>query len=254
MKNLAEKLDKKYQALKKLGQNYLTEEFKDYFHTQLIFISSKFEKVNITKDEVEEIVQNYPKHPRTDNSDLLQAYGQKKALEFIEEKAKEKKPIEVGIIPEIHFMVLAANPEDRPGKFRTDFVQFRHVPFMTAMPFMIPGEMRDFGDWLIARQKEIKKDSVWEILEFATAAHYKIVEIHPFKDGNGRVARIFFNLIMRRYGLPYVIIPKTVNDKRMLKTLQAANQGNLKPLTNFFAELLLSSFDHVFKYRRICKN
>jgi len=254
MKNLVNDLQKKHQTLKKLGQNYLTKDLKDYFHTQLIYISSKFEGVGVTKEEVKEIVRNYPKKPKTKNLDLLQAYGQKTALEFIEKEAKEKGLIRVELISEIHKLVLADIFQDQPGKFRTGPVKFRHTPFMTALPFMISAEMQDFDNWLITQQRKINSDSVWMILEFATTAQYRIVRIHPFVDGNGRVARIFFNLIMRRYGLPYVIIPKTLNDKSMLQTLQAANQGDLEPLTNFFATLLLTSFEHVFSYYRIPEN
>ena len=250
-KDLANQLKMSHQTLKKLGQNYLTGNLRDYFQIQLIYVSSRFEGANVTRKEIETVIRNYPSSPRTKKPDILQAYGQKKALELIEKKVKEKDLIKVDWVPEIHKIILADIFEDRPGQFRTGPVKFRHTPFMTALPFMVPVEMQDFGDWLLSQQRKIDDNSVWEILEFATASHYRIVRIHPFIDGNGRVARIFFNLIMRHYNLPYVIIPKTFKDERLFEAFQAANQNDLGPLTNLFGELLRSSFNEVTNYYKV---
>lgn len=246
--NPTDRLQKSYQHLKQLGTNYLTRELINYFHTQIIFISSKFEGVEITEEEVETLVRNYPKKTKTKKASLLQAYGQKEALEYVEEQSAGEALFKVDTIAEIHRIVFSENPDVQPGRLRTSFVQFRHTPFMTALPFMISQEMSDFRQWLTTKQSKVKRDNIWEIMKFATEAHYKIVEIHPFKDGNGRVARIFLNLILRHFRLPYVVIPKTVNDQRMLETLQEGNKGDLGPLTDFFAELLFDSLNIVFDY------
>lgn len=43
---------------------------------------------------------------------------------------------------------------------------------------------------------------------YAALAHYKLVDIHPFTDGNGRTSRLLMNLILIRAGYPPVIILK----------------------------------------------
>lgn len=43
---------------------------------------------------------------------------------------------------------------------------------------------------------------------YAALAHYKLVDIHPFTDGNGRTSRLIMNLILLRSGYPPVIISK----------------------------------------------
>ena len=85
-------------------------------------------------------------------------------------------------------------------------------------------------------------------MEFATQAHYRLVSIHPFLDGNGRVARVVYNLIFRRYGYPYVLLPKTENDKEMWQGLQLANKGDLSKLIDLSKKLLGYSYDIVFDY------
>lgn len=45
-------------------------------------------------------------------------------------------------------------------------------------------------------------------VRYAALAHYKLVDIHPFADGNGRTSRLIMNLILLRAGYPPVIIYK----------------------------------------------
>jgi Fic/DOC family len=50
--------------------------------------------------------------------------------------------------------------------------------------------MGDFAQWLAAAATP----------ETAFAAHRRLVEIHPFNDGNGRTARLLMNLVLLRDG------------------------------------------------------
>lgn len=43
---------------------------------------------------------------------------------------------------------------------------------------------------------------------YAALAHLKLVDIHPFSDGNGRTSRLLMNLILIKAGYPPVIIMK----------------------------------------------
>lgn len=45
-------------------------------------------------------------------------------------------------------------------------------------------------------------------IRYAALAHYKLVHIHPFTDGNGRTSRLLMNLILMRNGYPPIIIQK----------------------------------------------
>lgn len=45
-------------------------------------------------------------------------------------------------------------------------------------------------------------------IKLAAIAHYKLVHIHPFTDGNGRTARLLMNTILMKFGFPPVVIQK----------------------------------------------
>merc|ERR1739848_216379 len=49
-------------------------------------------------------------------------------------------------------------------------------------------------------------------IQFAAEAHYRLVKIHPFQDGNGRLSRLLMNLILMRAGYPPTLI--RVEDRR----------------------------------------
>jgi len=252
---LKQELEKKRDALESLaGRDYLTKELKDYFHAQLIFVSSNIEEVVISLEEAEDIVVQYPnfKPIPADNTVLLQAKGQKIALEYAEELAHGDEPMSADTVRTIHRMVFHQADPKIAGRYREEGIVIRGTEFMPTIPYCIRGEMKDFDQRL--RQDSPSQDaSIWDILRFATWAHYEVVRIHPFKDGNGHVARILFNLICRRYNLPYVLIPKSGTERRMWDGLHAANLGDLDQLFRYYAELLGESYDFIIReYQKTC--
>ena len=58
-------------------------------------------------------------------------------------------------------------------------------------------------------QKELKdKNNEQTILELSFMAHFDLVSIHPFYDGNGRTSRLLMNYIQALYNLPLAIVFK----------------------------------------------
>ena len=54
--------------------------------------------------------------------------------------------------------------------------------------------------------------------------------IHPFADGNGRVARLAMNHLLRRYGQGYVVFPPLSEAPDLMEALQEAHKSRLEPL------------------------
>lgn len=73
-----------------------------------------------------------------------------------------------------------------------------HVP---PLPEEVPALMREYVEWLHSEEAEDMHP-----VRFAALAHLKLVDIHPFSDGNGRTSRLVMNLILLRAGYPPVII------------------------------------------------
>lgn len=76
----------------------------------------------------------------------------------------------------------------------------------------------------------------------AAIAHYKLVHIHPFTDGNGRTSRLLMNTILMKYGYPPVVIQKQQR-LQYYKFLEMANEGDVRPFIRFIAECTEKTLD-----------
>jgi Fic family protein len=66
--------------------------------------------------------------------------------------------------------------------------------------------------------------------------HHRFTQIHPFQDGNGRVARCLATLIFIRAGYFPLVIRDTLEERtRYLDALETADRGDLEPLVAAFA-------------------
>ena len=69
-----------------------------------------------------------------------------------------------------------------------------------------------------------------DVLRVAVAFHQRLVFIHPFEDGNGRVARLAMNHLLRRYEKPYVILEPVDEAPEHMTALEEAHSGSLDRL------------------------
>jgi hypothetical protein len=80
-------------------------------------------------------------------------------------------------------------------------------------------------------------------LELAAHLHYFIAWIHPFDDGNGRIARLLMNLVLTRNKYPLAIVKK-VDRKKYLDCLDAVTaKGDFQPFLIFIARCVEQSLD-----------
>lgn len=223
--------------------NQKSKTYKNYFFTKLIYTSTVVEGIEIRQKEVEDIVKNGAKSKYlqgTPSKHILQAYGQKLALDQIELWAKEDRTFGIPELLELHHITFN-KVIPSAGEYRNHHVRLKSSSLIPSFPYAIQVDMRDFEGWVIKRQKEIDKNSKDKIIEFVALVYHKITKIHPFEDGNGRTARLFISLILRKYDLPYIFIPKSNKIRIMRETLQEADRGNFEPLIVFFENLLNTS-------------
>lgn len=72
----------------------------------------------------------------------------------------------------------------------------------------------------------------------AVLGHFFFVYIHPYMDGNGRLARFIFNAMLVTGGYVWTVVPLEQRKPYMAALEQASSYGNVKPLAQFFADLV----------------
>ena len=79
-------------------------------------------------------------------------------------------------------------------------------------------------------------------VERAVLAHFRLVHVHPFIDGNGRTARLLMNLILMRQGYPPAIV-RVDERPSYYDTLDAAHAGDTGPFIQLIAQAVDRSLD-----------
>lgn len=135
--------------------------------------------------------------------------------------------IQVKDILEIHRRVLGYVDPIEAGHIRTTQVFVgSHVP---PAPASVEPLLEEFVDWMNSEEMQDLHP-----VEFAALAHYKLVYIHPFMDGNGRTSRLLMNLVLMRAGFPPVIV-KVSDRHEYYEALKMANKGDVRPFIRFIA-------------------
>jgi Fic family protein len=112
--------------------------------------------------------------------------------------------------------------------------------FEYASPTETPIKMKELIDWY--RTEENNLDPV----TLATMLHYLFVCIHPFDDGNGRVARLLMNFVLLRNNLPPVVI-KSKDKAAYLQVLHLADVGDYEPLIEYISQQVIWSLELTLK-------
>ncbi len=78
-------------------------------------------------------------------------------------------------------------------------------------------------------------------VELACWMHNRLVQIHPFTDGNGRTSRLLMNWILMKNGFPPAII-EARNKEQYYGAIEAADKGDQKPFASFLSQQLLQQY------------
>ncbi len=174
----------------------------------------------------------------------LEAAGHRAALSYMGELAKNKKALDHIALRKIHRLIFERSWPEIAGKFRNQNVEIAKTSYLPPHWRQVTDRVCQALGSLNYCLKSLKEDDVKGIIKCAAQAHYNIAAIHPFWDGNGRVARIVLNYVFHYFGLPDVFICKEDRD-RYLDALEAANREDLGPLIDLVAQCYERSLDQI---------
>lgn len=170
----------------------------------------------------------------------IENYGKlKKYLEPI-------KTIEINekIIKTIHKIIMENIDDNSAGCFRKINVGIRGTEFEPIPGLFIEEEIEKLIKWY--KKNEYKIHPV----ELSGIFHQKFEEIHPFKDGNGRVGRELLRIILKKNGFPTIFIGPDEREK-YLKSLDSSNNGDYIHICKFIVNNLLKVHKNLIEKTKI---
>ena len=167
----------------------------------------------------------------------LEAVNIPKALEYIIESAGRKRKLRVEDILVLHSLAMRGIDKAEPGRFRRGYVAITGSKYLPPPAYEVPFLVEQMVDHL--NSNPFRLDPV----ELTLKAHLWLISIHPFRDGNGRVARLLMGLILLRGGYPPAIIRRE-HRRRYLSVIEKAQiRLDFKPYYDFMAQELLTTMN-----------
>ncbi len=166
--------------------------------------------------------------------DHIEARNDAEAFDIMMELVNSKKEISQEIIQKIHEFVTRGILKN-PGQYRTENVTITGVKIRPPSFLKI---VRLIDEYIQNIQK-LKLQTIKK----AAYIHHEFVRIHPFLDGNGRVARLLTNFYLVRQGYPPIVIQKE-DRKNYYKSLNKADHGNLSDFATFIARVVNESIQY----------
>lgn len=223
---------KLFESYKSLPKNVL-KNLEEWYRVELTYTSNAIEGNTLTRQETALIVEKGITVEGKSFVEHQEAINHAEAFTFIQRLAEQKKHNEIRLhdILDIHKMILQKIDDHGAGKLRNTPVRISGSTTVLPNPLKVPELMEEFIHWL--------QTTTDNAVQVAADAHYKLVSIHPFVDGNGRTARLLMNFVLMQAGFPPAIIKKEERN-RYLTALEA---GQTKDNLSAYYELIYDAVD-----------
>lgn len=190
---------------------------REYYRVGLTYSSNALEGNSLTESETKVVIEDGLTIGGKPLKDVYEATGHARAYDFLFDISKEK-PVGEAEILELHRLFYSQIDSANAGAWRKVPVFISGSHRKLPQPEELPALMTAFVKWMAEHEGKAHP------VEFAALVHQKFVYIHPFVDGNGRMARLLMNLALLRAGWTIAIIPPICRPE-YIATLEKAGRS-----------------------------
>lgn len=209
------------------------KQVKEYYKIGLTYASNAIEGNTLNLAETKVVLEDGITIGGKSLKDHYEAVGHAKAFDKIIELSQKAIFTEEDI-KLLHKLFYNQIDEVNAGRYRTNQVIITGSDVELPKPEELSAKMAEFVNSLPHLKETLHP------VEYAAMVHIIFVNIHPFVNGNGRVARLLMNLALLQSGYNIVVIPPVVRAD-YISALQESNKGNYVPFVNFISEMVLES-------------
>ena len=201
-----------------------------------------------------------------------EAIGVIRASRFVRKYAHSHQAISMATICEIHKEIFKEAWPEIAGKYREENLKITHSrhlpPHFSEVPRLMTQRDEELNEKLKMlkitegiiggkhNNDEVLVESLESVVQLAAWLHHAITFVHPFREGNGRTARLSANLILERYGLVGISVKiEKENKNRYRQALaQIDSMNDYEPLVGLIYDGLLERYEGVpLKYYSVKK-
>jgi len=204
------------------------EKFENSFFTELTYNSNAIEGSSLSLQETNLIINENLTPNGKSLREIFEVKNHMKALEFIKSYRKDLDEL---FILRLHYIIMTNISKTFAGRYRENPVRIFGGDVKFPDYEYVPQLVKNLIYWY----KNNKKN--YHPFELAIIFSMKLVTIHPFVDGNGRVSRIVMNFILQKNRYSWINV---YNKQRAsyLKAVRKANDEDYLPIIDFLINTL----------------
>ncbi|MDV0445673.1 hypothetical protein MmiAt1_12660 [Methanimicrococcus sp. At1] len=227
----AEENNEKLLSLRPLPEGTL-KSLKDYYRIGLTYSSNALEGNSLTESETKIVIEDGLTINGKPLRDIYEAVGHAKAYDRLWQLVSQKNLQEEDIL-DLHKLFYEMIDPQQAGVYRKIPVVISGSSYDVTPVKQIPRQMKEFVNWFNQNEHQLHP------VEFAALVHIKFVFIHPFIDGNGRVARLLMNLALIRNHYSITVIPPLLRSE-YIRFLETAHTND-EPFKEFIADRIIET-------------
>ena len=205
---------------------------REYYRVGLTYTSNALEGNSLTESETKVVIEDGLTIEGKPLRDHYEAVGHAKAYDYVYQITEKEGLTEEDIL-NLHRLFYQQIDAEKAGHYRNVKVYISGSRYAVAAVSKIPGEMQKLVKWYNDNEKKLHP------IELAATLHQRFVFIHPFVDGNGRVARLLMNLALLRNGYTIAIIPAILRHEYIYSLETAHTRPEV--FTDFIADRVIAT-------------
>ena len=204
-----------------------------WFQVEITYTSNAIEGNTLTRRETALVVEEGLTVGGKTLVEHLEAVNHARALKWVRDQVKRSPAsLTERDILQIHEFILKGIDDDNAGRYRSTAVRISGSTVILPNPAKVSEMMAELVRF-------ISTNEIMHPVELAAEAHYRLVTVHPFVDGNGRTARLLMNMILLMLGYPATFIRK----RDRLAYLNSLEKAHLSGRKDDYLNLIANAAD-----------
>ena len=222
----------------------MLRQLKAYYRIGLTWTSNALEGNSLTEIETKILLEDGLTVGGKPLRDTFEALGHSLAYDYMFDLLGERH-ITTEDIKTLHRLFYKSIDKANAGVWRDVGVIITGSDYKFPAPDELGGLMADLDRWVKTEREKMHP------VRFAAMIHLKFVTVHPFVDGNGRVARLLMNTALIQDGDMLAVIPPILRQEYITAIRRYQQKGAIELFCDFIAERVLESEKEVMRLLHI---